>query len=163
MSVWQIIIAAGILISIGIACWRDGAIPWRLAIAMPLGFLVAMSLSPESPVAIVEHYDARAVAVLDLLCAAILFTGNKRDMIVAALFLAMVPFTVIRFHFELRGDMVYVILDVLAYLQFLVIGWPRGKRIGNGSDHRMRGASGDDAMASRGRAGNDPAILARRN
>lgn len=149
MSVWQVIIAGGILLSIAVACYRDGAMPWRLAFVMVFNFLGTMSLSPESPLAIVEHYDARAVAILDLMSAAILVMGNQREMIVAGLFILMVPFTVLRFHLGLQGAAIYAILDAMAYAQFVVIGWPRGKRIGNGSDLRMRGGSGVDVVASR--------------
>lgn len=69
-------------------------------------------------------HDFRSVAILDIACAAVLAFGNVRAQSVAFIFTLMIPVYFLAFYGEWTNATTYAIIDVMAYCQCAILGWP---------------------------------------
>jgi hypothetical protein len=99
------------LSALALACWFGRREPMiGLVVALNCFATIASAGSPLT------------VAIADLLAIAVLMVGNARSKVVAAFFVAMVPLYPIGLWFDLPKSTIYTIVDVLAYLQLVVVG-----------------------------------------
>lgn len=106
MTIWQAIIAAGLLLAL------LGKPPARLWFAVAGNFIVTMILA-ENPV---------PVAIADLMTAAIILGVSTRANIVAGLFALMQPIYIAGFALGWPDATTYACIDLLAYVQLGVMG-----------------------------------------
>ena len=87
------------------------------------------------------------VAVADVSCTAPLIFGPRRQQIVAALFLAMVPVYLAGWFFDWSGVTTLTIVALFAWVQWMVAGhvdglphyWRYSRRLGLGNDGAVAG------------------------
>jgi len=116
MSVYQICLAAALLLATLVALTDGRNRPWVLLLVVWGNFGATMALN-EDPV---------NVAILDTVAFALLVYHGRRAAYVAGLFLLMVPVYIAGIRLGVDHYVIYSIVEVLAYMQFLIIGWPDG-------------------------------------
>lgn len=112
MSFWQIIIM-GMLVT---ATWT-GRPGYLLTLAMFGNVIATMAFAG----------NLSAVAVADVLAAAILVFQGRREVMIAILFLVMLPIYLGVHLLSLPNPIAYVAVDALAYMQIAIMGrWDDG-------------------------------------
>lgn len=120
--IWQVIIAA--MLSGALFTGRPSL---RFSVVMIANFVatVTISLTPDSP----ENAGATylAIGIADVACIAALVGINTRANVVAIIFALMLPVYVSGYLFKWTPWTTYAIVDLLAYVQFAVVGkWDGG-------------------------------------
>lgn len=107
MSGWQIMFGAALLAA--------SCVQWRnplFIVAMWANYLATLTLNA----------DMVTVIVFDLLAAALLVMRGARESVVAALFLCMIPIYCLTIFGEWPPATTYGIVEIVAYIQLLVMG-----------------------------------------
>jgi hypothetical protein len=107
MDGWQVIFGAALALAC-LAGRRD-----RLIVSVMLANFAATLTFAATPL---------TVGVADILCMAVLITGSARARVVAAFFAAMSAIYPLGLWFGLTAPTIYTIVDVLAFLQLVVVG-----------------------------------------
>ena len=107
MTDWQTVLAGTLIIATVIG--NPGV---RLVVVMWANLALTMALAD----------NLQAVAVADVVCAAVLLTGPRREKVVALLFAAMVPVYGIGHLIGAADASTYAVIDVIAFAQLAIVG-----------------------------------------
>ena len=96
---------------VALSCWRPSKIVW-----------LSMLANLSATMFIAQYLHIAMVGIIDLSCAAVLIGRDARRNIVAMLFALMPPLYIATSYYGFSHATTYAIVDIIAYVQCMVIG-----------------------------------------